>query len=204
MDLNAILNDLRSKSVEEKGITIRQAELSKAFNGDVIPTLDEYSAMTVELLKLSTDDRTYYKEFYNNLIEKQAASLVFKTVDAAGKKEEYQFNKFQIIDAMEWAKDNNKLTQDEIEKCKLLKMSVEFTNFVEKYQNEKTCTVIEGDFVTVPASSLIELMTMNEASLKEVIKNNSYKEQKLDYVVFALDDFLENKKILDKYYIPKM
>lgn len=203
MDLNAFLNDLRSKSIEEKGITIRQAELSKAFNGDVIPTLDEYSAMTVELLKLSTDDRKYYKEFYNNLIEKHDASLVFKAVDDAGKKEEYQFNKFQIIDAMEWAKDNNKLTQDEIEKYKLLKMSVEFRNFVEKYQNEKTCTVIEGDFVTVPASSFIELMTMNEASLKEVIKNNSYKEQKLDYVVFALDDFLENKKILDKYYIPK-
>ena len=97
MDLNAILNDLRSKSVEEKGITIRQAELSKAFNGDVIPTLDEYSAMTVELLKLSTDDRKYYKEFYNNLIEKQAASLVFKTVDAAGKKEEYQFLNYIFI-----------------------------------------------------------------------------------------------------------
>lgn len=203
MDLDAFLNDLRAKSIEDKGITIRQDELSKAFNGDVIPTLDDYSAMTVELLKLSTDDRKYYKEFYNNLIEKHDASLVFKTIDDNGKKEEYQFNKFQIIDAMEWAKDNNKLTHEEIEKYKLLKMSVEFNKFVEKYKNEKTCTIIEGNFVTVPASSFIELMTMSDKEMDEVIKNEYYKDQKLDHIVYALDDFLVHKKILDKYYIPK-
>lgn len=203
MDLDAFMNDLRSKCIEDKGITIRKQELSKAFNGDTISTLDDYSTMTVELLKLSTDERKYYKEFYNKLIEKHDASLVFKTIDNNGTREEYQFNKFQIIDAMEWAKNNNKLTSEEIEKYKLLKMSVEFNKFVEKYEKEKTCTIVEGNFFTVPANSFIELMTMNPKDLEEVIKQGKFKDQNLDYIVYALDDFLVNKKILDKYYIPK-
>ena len=203
MDIDAFLNDLRDRSIVEKGITIRKNELSKAFNGDTIPTLDDYSAMTVELLKLSIDERKYYKDFYEKLIEKHDASLVFNAIDENGAKEEYQFNKFQILDAMEWARKNNRLTQAEIDKYRLLKMSVEFNKFIEKYQNEKTCTIIEGKFVTVPASSFIELMTMNPKDLSKIIKQDKYKDQKLDYIVYALDDFLEHKKILDKYYIPK-
>ena len=39
--------------------------------------------------------------------------------------------------------------------------------------------------------------------LKQLNKKDKYKDQKLDYIVYALDDFLEHKKILDKYYIPK-
>ena len=203
MDIDAFLNNLRDRSIVDKGITIRKQELSKAFNGDTIPTLDEYSAMTVELLKLSIDERKYYKDFYEKLIEKHDAALIFNAVDDNGKKEKYQFNKFEILDAMEWAIKNNRLPMSELEKYKLLKMSVEFNKFIEKYKNEKTCTIIEGKFVTVPASSFIELMTMDPKNLSDVIKQDEYKNQKLDYIVYALDDFLEHKKILDKYYIPK-
>ena len=169
MDLDAFLQHLKKISTEEKSVIVPQEEITDALKGQIIPNkLNKYSTMTLEMLKLSTDDKKYYKEIYNRLIEKHDANITFRTINNNGNKEDYAFNKFRIIDALEWAKENNRLTSDEIEKYKLLKMSIEFNRFVEKYSNQTSSSIIEGNFVNLPVKLFIDLMTTNTKKLNNI------------------------------------
>lgn len=204
MDLDAFLQHLKKISTEEKSVIVPQEEINDALKGQIIPNkLNKYSTMTLEMLKLSTDDKKYYKEIYNRLIEKHDANITFRTINNNGNKEDYAFNKFRIIDALEWAKENNRLTSDEIEKYKLLKMSIEFNRFVEKYSNQTSSSIIEGNFVNLPVKLFIDLMTTNTKKLNNIIKEGKFADYDLDVFVYALDDFLDKSGILDKFYIPK-
>ena len=72
MDLDAFLKHLKKISTEEKSVIVPQEEITDALKGQIIPNKsNKYSTMTLEMLKLSTDDKKYYKEIYNRLIEKR-------------------------------------------------------------------------------------------------------------------------------------
>lgn len=203
MDINGFINHLKKISTEEKSVLVPGEEIYNAMQGEIIPNkIDNYSTMTLEMLKLSADDKKYYKEIYNRLIEKHDSNITFRTINDDGVKKDFAFNKFRIIDAFEWADENNRLTNEEKEKYKLLKMSVEFNKFIESYSKDTSSTIIEGEFVNLPVKSFIDLMTAEEEKLNEIISSGKYLGYDLDKFVYALDDFLDKNHIIDKFHIP--
>jgi len=178
-------------------------KISLLLNGEKIPvTTEKYSTMTVELLKSFVDEKKYYKQFFNDLIEKDNSKFSFIIEDELGRKEYFDYKKLDIISAFEWAKDNDKLKNEEIEKFKLLKMSSELSAFLDKYKGEKRSINIDGKFVTLPVISFINLLSMEEEEIAKVISKEEFNDLSLNEFVFALDNFLDETKILERFKLP--
>ena len=204
MALDNLLNYLKRISEEDKAIQVNQEEIETALSGERIPTptLTEYSTITVELLKLMTDDNKYYKQVYSQLVEKQSPEVTLRTTDEIGFRKDYDYNKFKIIDAAEWAINNNRLNLDEVEKLKILKMSAEFQEFVRKYSGETQYTVIEGNYVSLPIRELIDVMTYPKEDIEVILLRGKHNGLTIEELMYSLDVFLDENKIMDKYYIP--
>ena len=204
MALDNLLNYLKRISEEDKAIQVNQEEIETALSGERIPTptLTEYSTITVELLKLMTDDNKYYKQVYSQLVEKSSPEVTLRTTDEIGFRKDYDYNKFKIIDAAEWAINNNRLNLDEVEKLKILKMSAEFQEFVRKYSGETQYTVIEGNYVSLPIRELIDVMTYPKEDIEVILLRGKHNGLTIEELMYSLDVFLDENKIMDKYYIP--
>lgn len=204
MDFGNFLNYLKHLSEEDKVIVVEKKEMDTVLLGERVPQIvSGFSTMTVELLKMLTNDKKYYKDFYTELIEKNNSSIILQTRDEIGFKKDYDFNKFKIISALEWAKNNDKLNSDEIEKLKLLKMSVEFSNFIKKYESDTICYDIEGSYVSLPVREFIDVLNCDSKTINEIIAREEVNDISLDKFIYALDVFLDENKIMDKYYIPE-
>lgn len=205
MALENFLNYLKQYHIKKSEVIhVEQTEMEAAMQGEKVPQiLCGFSTITIELLKLLTNNQKYYKDFYIELIEKNNSSITLQTIDEIGFKKDYDFNKFKIIDALEWAKDNNRLNSEEIEKLKILKMSAEFSMFEKKYASDTKSISIEGRFLTLPVKEFIDVMNCSPIEIKTILQQENYKDMTLDEFVYALDDFLDENKILYKYYIPK-
>ncbi len=205
MALENFLNYLKQYHIKKSEVIhVEQTEMEAAMQGEKVPQiLCGFSTITIELLKLLTNNQKYYKDFYVELIEKNNSSITLQTIDEIGFKKDYDFNKFKIIDALEWAKDNNRLNSEEIEKLKILKMSAEFSMFEKKYASDTKSISIEGRFLTLPVKEFIDVMNCSPIEIKTILQQENYKDMTLDEFVYALDDFLDENKILYKYYIPK-
>lgn len=204
MALDNLLNYLKRISEEDKAIQVNQEEIETALSGERIPTptLTEYSTITVELLKLMTDDNKYYKQVYSQLVEKSSPEVTLRTTDEIGFRKDYDYNKFKIIDAAEWAINNNRLNLDEVEKLKILKMSAEFQEFVRKFSGETQYTVIEGNYVSLPIRELIDVMTYPKEDIEVILLRGKHNGLTIEELMYSLDVFLDENKIMDKYYIP--
>ena len=205
MALENFLNYLKQYHIKKSEVIhVEQTEMEAAMQGEKVPQiLCGFSTITIELLKLLTNNQKYYKDFYIELIEKNNSSITLQTIDEIGFKKDYDFNKFKIIDALEWAKDNNRLNSEEIEKLKILKMSAQFSMFEKKYASDTKSISIEGRFLTLPVKEFIDVMNCSPIEIKTILQQENYKDMTLDEFVYALDDFLDENKILYKYYIPK-
>ena len=199
----AFMKYLKAIAKKDKGIVVDDKEASLLLNGEKIPvTTEKYSTMTVELLKSFVDEKKYYKQFFNDLIEKDNSKFSFIIEDELGRKEYFDYKKLDIISAFEWAKDNDKLKNEEIEKFKLLKMSSELSAFLDKYKGEKRSINIDGKFVTLPVISFINLLSMEEEEIAKVISKEEFNDLSLNEFVFALDNFLDETKILERFNLP--
>lgn len=194
---------LKNIAKRDKGVLINEEEASTLLNGEKIPTISgNYTTMTVELLKSFVDDKKYYKQFFNDLIEKDNSKFSFIIEDELGRKEYYDYKKLDIISAFEWAEDNEKLRDDEIEKFKLLKMSSELSSFIDKYKDEKRSVNIDGKFVTLPVISFINMLSMSSDDMSKIIQDDEFSDLSLNEFVFALDNFLDETKIFERFKLP--
>ena len=203
MDLNYFLKYTKRLAEKSRIINVNPNDYEMALEGEKVPSsiFSGFQTMTVGLLKLFTSNKDYYKKFHEELIEKQNDYITISTEDELGTKE-YDYNKFKIIDALEWAKDTKKLTKDEIEKLKLLKMSAEFKSFMDKYSSEKISTYIEGKTVIIPVKEIIEFITQDQDSLYTQIEDGKAFDRPIEEETYSLDVFLDENRIMDRYYIP--
>lgn len=204
MNLEYLIKHIKDINIVNKPINVEKKEIDKALKGEKIPVkFNSFSTMTVELLKYFTNDKKVYKEFYTELIEKNNPTITVQTTDNIGFKKEYDYSKFKIIDAINWAEDNNKLTKNEIEKLKLLKTSAEFSSFIDKYKDRKIFTIIDSKTVSLPIINLINVITEKEENIYKLISEGKKDKLSIDEFMYALDDFLDRNRILEKYYLPE-
>ena len=82
-------------------------------------------------------------------------------------------------------------------------MSAEFKSFIDKYSNEEVATYIEGNYVVVPAQELINFMIQDQDSLYTQIEDGKVNNRTIEEELYSLDVFLDENRIMDRYYIPK-
>lgn len=205
MDLNYFLKYTKRLSEKSRILNVNPHDLEIALEGEKVPSsiFSGFQTMTIELLKLFTSNKNYYEKFHEELIKKQNSTITIRSEDEYGLAKEYDYNKFKIIDALEWAKDTKKINEEEIEKLKLLKMSAEFKSFIDKYSNEEVATYIEGNYVVVPAQELINFMIQDQDSLYTQIEDGKVNNRTIEEELYSLDVFLDENRIMDRYYIPK-
>lgn len=205
MDLNYFLKYTKRLSEKSRILNVNPHDLEIALEGEKVPSsiFSGFQTMTIELLKLFTSNKNYYEKFHEELIKKQNSTITIRSEDEYGLAKEYDYNKFKIIDALEWAKDTKKINEEEIEKLKLLKMSAEFKSFIDKYSNEEVATYIEGNYVVVPAQELIDFMIQDQDSLYTQIEDGKVNNRTIEEELYSLDVFLDENRIMDRYYIPK-
>ena len=205
MDLNYFLKYTKRLSEKSRILNVNPQDLEIALEGEKVPSsiFSGFQTMTIELLKLFTSNKNYYEKFHEELIKKQNSTLTVRSEDEYGLAKEYDYNKFKIIDALEWAKDTKKLNKEEIEKLKLLKMSAEFKSFIDKYSNDDVATYIEGNYVVVPAKELIEFISQSQDDLYTKIEDGKVNNRTIEEELYALDIFLDENRIMDRYYIPE-
>ncbi|MBQ8131562.1 MAG: hypothetical protein IJ193_03635, partial [Bacilli bacterium] len=202
MGLDYFLKYLRGMAQGKKTITIDDEKFFDALEGEKIPVKisDGFGTMTVEVLKYLSSSNGASRDFVTELIEKDQAGIDIMTEDEIGRRDYYSYPKFGLIDSFEWALENDKLTVNELEKYKLLKLSCEFTKFFQKYKDDVTYAQIDERFISLPVQGLIDLLNVED--MDSIIESGKFRDLTIEDYVFSLDQFLDKFKILDKYYLP--
>lgn len=98
---------------------------------------------------------------------------------------------------------SNELSQKEKMRSAVIKNSLHLFSCQKKYRNYDHACFIEGKEISVSASTLISILTMDETSFSSFLVEKGIFEYSKEYLAYALVDFVERERIFIKYVLPE-
>lgn len=98
---------------------------------------------------------------------------------------------------------SSELTQKEKMRSAVIKNSLHLFSCQQKYRNYIHTCFIENNEVNIPASTLISILTMDDARFASFLAGKINYEYKKEHLAYALVDFVERERIFNKYVLPE-
>lgn len=167
----------------------------------IVSIQDEEKSISKILIHDMLSQEGMYKYLQTNLDNSLGIALRIDYIIDKDTFLSIKITRAELIEALNSIADE--LNQKEKIRSAAVKNSLHLFSCQQKYRNYDHTCFIEGNECTIPASTLINILTMDDASFQFFIDGKVNYKYKKEYIAYSLVDFVERERIFIKYVLPE-
>ncbi len=158
-------------------------------------------SVSSKLIQDILSDSGMYKYLQTNLDNRLGIAARFDYIFDSDTIVSIKLTRYEIMEA--FTKISDKLNQKEKMRLAVIKNSLDLFSCEQRYSNYTHTSYIDDEKIEIPASILLQILTMDEQSFASFINNPVSFGYKRKHLAYVLIDFIEKERIRAKYVFPE-
>lgn len=187
----------------EKSLVLKDEKLFNQYKNEELISIsiqDEQKNISKKLIHDMLSQEGMYKYLQTNLDNSLGFALRIDYIVDKDTFVSIKITRAELIEALNVISDE--LSQKEKMRSAVIKNSLHLFSCQQKYRNYTHNCYIDGNVINVSATSLINILTLDDNTFNSFISGEIKFEYPKEYLAYALVDFVERERIFIKYVLP--
>lgn len=185
-------------------LIIKDEKLFNKYKNEDLITVsiqDEEKSISKKLIHDMLSQEGMYKYLQTNLDNSLGIALRIDYIIDKDTFFSIKITRAELIEALNSMSDE--LSQKEKMRSAVVKNSLHLFSCQQKYRNYNHTCFIDGKEISIPATTLINVLTMDDDRFSAFLSGTLNYEYKKEYIAYFLVDFAERERIFIKYVLPE-